>query len=815
METAGVGDSVIPIHTTAEILSLVYVRERWSDPWQLVPLMEAIVVGNQAAPAHATAELTREYGMIEWPIPLGTRPADADYTHEPPSDLCGWYVRVTTAHWHWYGQIVDREDKRDGDIDAGLGDGPVASGTETYSAFGLTYLLDKMLPIRGSAVYDHLPDVRLNRTKLVGKAFTFNGGWFDGTYEGNKYHYDIPNDLDLYGPRFATGPLHADDNAGGRIDMTGDYWTAAEALHYLFYWFSPRDKSGAVLVKWSFTGALAGLTQIIDRVSPEGMTLWQFLNHVLPPGKGFGLKANVLNSATVVVAGDGSLIVTESPNPEEEVELEVFTSTPVPITLPGTGAVIPANLNQGALLTANFINVTQENVTDSGQQVYQQVRVIGSYRGSVCTLAKDYIDPDDPGVAVDPIEIGESLSIANEDDANKLPVCETGWFSFSQEEYNVARTGNDVSDIPHIAGDPDFSSLSSIAKAERNTLFRRQDSLRDVFARWVISPDWTRRTTYNDGSDNPNNTATKIKEYVVFPGIDLNGDFDADVESYQLTQALVVADYLPMMAHVDYSGRDQDGLDVGVDQTAVFGDLLAPQFWWKYELAEQMDAKADLSPDEERQWNVQVRLLDDQPGFEFRVAGGHQHYIAADLYTPGGSFESISVSDHAVDHDDWAATVYLISQERLTAVWPADVDLASADQLAVFEHEMEGHLDYLVPGTIIGVDWVADPNAADPDARFLRYKRTTGGVLRDDRFYMLDTARLIFEWVGRPRQILEFGYSSDGPIAVDVGFLITAIGGGAANPISLNSVVTFVSINLKTGAVTMKTSVAELEIGSG
>ena len=86
-------------------------------------------------------------------------------------------------------------------------------------------------------------------------------------------------------------------------------------------------------------------------------------------------------------------------------------------------------------------------------------------------------------------------------------------------------------------------------------------------------------------------------------------------------------------------------------------------------------------------------------------------------------------------------------------------------------------------------------------------------MLRDDRSYMLDTARLIFEWVGRPRQILELSYVSDGTIPIDVGFLVTAIGGGSASAVALNSVVTFVSINLQTGAVSLKTSVAELELG--
>ena len=83
--------------------------------------------------------------------------------------------------------------------------------------------------------------------------------------------------------------------------------------------------------------------------------------------------------------------------------------------LPGSGVTLLANANQGSLLLSGYSNLTSVQVTESGLTVYDQVRVIGGFRGSVCTLAKEYIDLDVDGVGG--LMIGREAVLVSNDGA--------------------------------------------------------------------------------------------------------------------------------------------------------------------------------------------------------------------------------------------------------------------------------------------------------------------------------------------------------------------------------------------------------------
>ena len=87
-------------------------------------------------------------------------------------ELIGYYVKVQTTAWTWYGVLMDEVDDRGPDITiAGINDGdPVATGVVTYTAFGLSILLEKMIPIRRTRV------TNTGGGAYIGMAVPVNGG---------------------------------------------------------------------------------------------------------------------------------------------------------------------------------------------------------------------------------------------------------------------------------------------------------------------------------------------------------------------------------------------------------------------------------------------------------------------------------------------------------------------------------------------------------------------------------------------------------------------------------------------------------------
>jgi len=334
------------------------------------------------------------------------------------------------------------------------------------------------------------------------------------------------------------------------------------------------------------------------------------------------------------------------------------------------------------------------------------------------------------------------------------------WEESQVTEYNAARSA-----------DSNYADLTEDEKARANARFRAADAFRNVFAQW-------RMDTYTLDT---------------FPQLSAEGE-PLDVGHHpQWIPALRFERYLPMVGGEDYSGEIAPAGDVDPEE------FVPPMVWFNKELAERMDADADTTEDG-RRWSVQVRVVETAPALRLEVVGGQQHFIASDLYQENGTYEAIESTDHAVASDSWRATVYLLQQDRVEASEPAEP--VSGDVERVVEISVPGaYLDYLVPGTTVGVEHATGGGT--------EYQTATGGWLRDDRERLQNIAKLAWQYYSVPQKSLRFAFRAVSAVAV-VGQMITDLV-ELGETEQINSVVTGLDIDLESQVTTIRTAFAELD----
>jgi hypothetical protein len=334
------------------------------------------------------------------------------------------------------------------------------------------------------------------------------------------------------------------------------------------------------------------------------------------------------------------------------------------------------------------------------------------------------------------------------------------WEESKVTEYNTARSANS-----------NYDDLTEDEKSRANARFRAADEFRKVFAQWRLDA-YTLDT---------------------FPQLDADGEVLEVGDHPQWLGALRFEKSLPMLADVDYSGEIEPAADADPQE------FIPPLVWFNHELAERMDADADTTEDG-RKWSVQVRVVETAPALRLEVVGGQQHFIASDLYAENGTYEAIEAADHAVASDSWRATVYMLQQDRVEASEPAEP--VSGDVERVVEIQVPGaYLDYLVPGTTVGVTHGTDGST--------EYQTATGGWLRDDRERLQNIAKLAWSYYSVPQQSLRFAFRAVSAVAT-VGQMITDLVELGQSE-EINSVVTGMDIDLESQVTTLQTAFSELD----
>lgn len=702
---------------TVTILShpthLCYVKQAWADSWVESSLLQGLRISFQAGPGQPSALLKYDYGKGMAPA-VGARAADTAPATIAKADLLGWYLRIDVSGLpSWYGVIVDKEDHRDA-----LWNAATPSGTEVYTAMGLTWFLDQAKPITQAKVKYS------GGTWLIDRTIPFNGGT-DGR-RGNARcawkNYD------------ATNKCFTDSSQS----VTPTAWKAKHAIEYVIDNFAPVDDSGSVLIPFALhASALTFLDYEIPMLDYDGQTPWQLINRLVDRRRGLGLTS-IVDSGTV--------------------KLVIFSQNDASISLPG-GGTIPANPNTMTYDFDNALNILNASVTTTLQTRYDQVVVRGERAGSVFTVRpQTNFEPD--------------------------------WTTPLKQKYN------DGAKL-----EPGYSTLSDSDKEAANMDRRAADDLARVFS-W-----WRPKSTWNGRADTDPSTGAGP---FAFPKIDADGVDDKNTAANVFRAGLRIQPHIPHRQGVDYTQpitpEIADGDDVETDyippmlflQVPVIRASTADGGWVHCErLNQSIASNSDKRP---FTYSVDLAVRDDAPGLILKVVNSPQHVIAQDQFVPVGSFEDIP-SGEGIAHNKWLATIYMLQDQYCRAQYPLDADIPTLDLVRQLHLQVpEAYLDYLVPGTIVGVK-----------SGELQ-KSSLGGWIRDDRKRLKDIARLAFMWFGVDRRILSLSFSGIAS-GFTVGDLITSIGTGGFSE-TINTCITSVSYDLQAGAMSVNTQFGEMDFTS-
>jgi hypothetical protein len=442
---------------------------------------------------------------------------------------------------------------------------------------------------------------------------------------------------------------------------------------------------------------------------------------------------------------------------DNEVVLIVRSQNQTTITLP-SGSEIPANPDQVTYDFDNAVNVTDATITSTLLTQYDQIVCLGDRAGSVFTVR--------PQTNV-----------------------QADWTSTQKDAYNAAASV--------LTG---YSSLSDDDKHAANEDRRAADDLAPVFSWWRLSHSWTARADTDPSSGTHNYAFPKI-----------NADGVEDLEAFANVQrgGLRVEPYVPLRTGVNYSGDITPATD---DADLTDKDYLPPLLLLKatairasgdagWVHCERLPAAFETgSTKRPYAHSVDLAVREDVAGLILKVQGAPQHYIASDQYTANASFEDIPAGV-GISHQDWLATIYMKQDQYCRAQYPLDDDLPVLDLVRQKVLRLPGsNMDYVVPGTVVGV--------AGGEVI-----KTNGGFVRDDRKRLADIARLAFSWYGQPRRILNLSFR--GIVSgFELGQLITSVGSGETAQV-VNTAITAISYDLKSGRTTISTQFSELDFSDG
>lgn len=356
------------VDIVSEIAHLCYVKDTWTGRWVQKPDLVCLSLTDAAAPAHVTGQFQWRYGRAMRPE-IGTRQADTNFAAVDRAHLTGYYVKVElSTGGSWYGILTERTDNPEGDLG-----GVAPIGTEQYTAFGLTILLEQSGGIRTSVV---------SGDTTIGLAIPFNGG-----------AAQMPTGRNVTRKNKVVDKL---EFGNARADQV-EYWTADDAVKYLLEKLPVTNGSGTEIVPFQLATSI-GLDFELPTLEYHGTDRWSLLNAIIDRRRGLGFRLELS---------------------EPNVLIRTFTHARTPIELPN-GSTLPANDNQTTINLDNAINVSGFDVSGSAILQADQIRVIGERRGSVFTFSTD------TGAEKD-------WSDASVDDYNTGRTGDTDWSGLSDE----------------------------------------------------------------------------------------------------------------------------------------------------------------------------------------------------------------------------------------------------------------------------------------------------------------------------------------------------------------------------------------------
>lgn len=712
----------------------VYIRQFWAAGWTFVPGLYCDWAKYACAPDTNEAQLSRNYGGK-------VMTAGTDYlANRDPLEIEGYYVKVEISQDNGLGEVppIKWIGIIVGTEDDRVGIQNIADeiGRQTWQCRGLEFLL--MRKIVDSSFVKQPPAEGEDddpRDHEIGRAIGFNLGAGRGNDSLRVGNRSVS--LGTKATYIFAEALDANVSPGLTEDDRNREWQADQILAYLLAYQYPTDAAGIVKVPLFIDVGLS--TQILTTFKPtleaEGKTVFQLLNELID-------RRRIMTWALFPTAIGGTV---ELPN------IAVFTFNGEPLVLP-SGTVVPANPRQGVWF-------------QDDQNIYQSFRV----------LTEDATRVDQIIVRGEPLGACFTVSDA-------VDTLEPDWSEDLQDAYNAGANT-----------DASYLLLDWEEKKSANEQVRTDDRLKKVYSYFRIPPTWdgtmngTEIVCPNPGmlDDEDNKVSTEFW----IPGLRFQHRLPLLIESDYTTVASITSESL-VGSKPEYrlpfavafrsaeSGTETDSRYYALDRL--------PQGGWKA-----------LLESGGRHYSASLRMQDDAPGIVIGVHGFPQHAIARAEFV---ATDDADATDYEADFDwkDIFATVFLEFDQRLEYRYPEVLTTETDAVRELIINVPNARLDYLTPGTVIGLDAAGALITTD------------GGYVRDDRERLKDIAVAASHWYGVKRRSIE-AVAHDLRTTFQLGDLIPFVG-DPATPVEVNSVITSMMFDLLAGTITFRTQFAELDL---
>lgn len=332
----------VDLPTTGEVSHLCHTKSSWAQDWTERALLQCLQITDALAPSHSSATFSHVYGTGMMPA-IGSRPADHVPTVLTKPNLLGHYVRVTLSNGiRWWGILVEQDDQQLGTLNG------TASGRISYTAYALTFLLERGAPLRQTKV-----KTGTAATSLINIGIPFNGG-SDGRKERTR----------VSGANFDTTLKCFTDRT---MTTAPELWTARRAMEYLIAEFPLKNSSDTEQIPLHMSiESKRCLEYDLPEIRYHGMNRWELLSQLVDRRRGLVMYTKI------TAAG--------------QLEIVVDSSGKEQTTLPG-GAIVPRNRNQRTYDFDDAVNVSGCSVSTSAVQFYDQVEVIGEPLGVVFSVS--------------------------------------------------------------------------------------------------------------------------------------------------------------------------------------------------------------------------------------------------------------------------------------------------------------------------------------------------------------------------------------------------------------------------------------------
>jgi hypothetical protein len=680
------------------------------EQWANVPFVWCDTL-KRAVNAYDEADLTRFIGDM-------VQPGSDHFDDYQPLDLLGKFVKITIPQdeedppvepIEWVGFVVGTAKERSA-VKPGAPDNKLTGKTQSLKAVGLEYFLDRV-QIDRSFVYE---DERILRV------IPFNGGQgvaLDADTRTRANRSADVNDDEVY--TFVPA------------SETGQLWTSTQIIKYLLNYFSPvnsADEPAPVPFELEADDEVL-LDGIAPTLNPDGMTLFQVLNKLLAPQRGYVWWLEFDDGAFADL---------------RKARIRVETVATNTISLLSLGS-IPANRDQQSLDFDGERDVDNVVVAEMGSRIYHQIVCRGARMTCTGTLGN-----------VNSASIHELIS---------------DW-QIEPEDFEA--------EYLHAAADTTaYDVLNEAEQKDRNDAYRQAERFYRVFSAFRIDPDWDGMS--GDGADG--------ERHIMFAELSDNGsvvgglnfspnglrilnhtrlkrgwDYEIGSSPVETTPQGTEAEYMPLFAIFKVSTPDESA---EVEQHD------------KYQFAHALN-DSEFSAGDPVSDNISVsyhlHAQQTAPGIILNAAGA-QHACALNHWD---SAEPTNTAPQ-VDYETLRLTCTLEADTYCEARYPIDADLPAnvpLQKLLLYVGD-EYRLDFLAQNSVV-------------DLRNGEPVLTSGAVLRDDRKRLADIAKTAYEWYKLDRRPLTVKFRNLRNLW-RLGMLITTIGSGSTqeNVNTVVSIITY------------------------